>query len=216
MIEARRAVSLRSKKFAKKGCAMRVTMIDNFDSFTFNLVDYLRRLECQVRVYRNDVPVEIVAASEPELLVLSPGPSIPANAGHLMDYIDQLHRHTAILGVCLGHQALIEYFGGTLRVLPRPYHGKQSLIEHCGTGIYQDLPSPLPVGRYHSLVGERIPEVFEVTATWEDVVMGLRHRTLPIEGVQFHPESILTMEDNHGLRLLANVLAGVEAAKTTV
>jgi anthranilate synthase/aminodeoxychorismate synthase-like glutamine amidotransferase len=133
-----------------------------------------------------------------------------------MDYIDQMHRHTAILGVCLGHQALIEYFGGTLRVLPRPYHGKQSLIEHGGTGIYQDLPSPLPVGRYHSLVGERIPEVFEVTATWEDVVMGLRHRTLPIEGVQFHPESILTMEDNHGLRLLANVLAGVEAAKTTV
>jgi anthranilate synthase component 2 len=185
---------------------MRVTVIDNFDSFTFNLVDYLRRLECDVKVYRNDVPVDIVAASQAELLVLSPGPSIPANAGNLMAYIDYFHPHTPIFGVCLGHQAMIEYFGGTLRVLPRPYHGKQSLIEHCGTGIYQNLPSPLPVGRYHSLVGERIPEVLQVTATWEDVVMGVRHRTLPLEGVQFHPESILTMENNHGLRLLGNLL----------
>ena len=195
---------------------MNVTVIDNFDSFTFNLVDYLRRLECRVRVYRNDVPVEVVAASDPALLVLSPGPSMPKNAGYLMDYIEHMHQSTPILGVCLGHQALIESFGGTLRVLPRPYHGKQSLIEHNGTGIYSDLPSPLPVGRYHSLVGERIPEVFEVTATWEGIAMGIRHRTLPIEGVQFHPESILTMEDHHGLRLLANVLAGVEAEKSQV
>lgn len=195
---------------------MQVTVIDNFDSFTFNLVDYFRRLECQVRVYRNDIPVDIVAASQPDVLVLSPGPSIPAKAGNLLGYIDQFHRHTPIFGVCLGHQAMIEYFGGSLRLLPRPYHGKQSLIEHCGSGIYSDLPSPLPVGRYHSLVGERIPEVFEVTATWEDVVMGIRHRTLPIEGVQFHPESILTMEDNHGLRLLGNLLALVEANRKTV
>ncbi len=193
---------------------MRITMIDNFDSFTFNLVDYFRRLECEVRVYRNDVPVDIVAASDPDLLVLSPGPSTPSNAGNLISYIDQLHAQVPIFGVCLGHQALIEYFGGTLRVLPRPYHGKQSLIEHGGTGLYQDLPSPLPVGRYHSLVGETIPEVLEVTATWKDVAMGLRHRTLPIEGVQFHPESILTMEDHHGLRLLANLIAGVETAKS--
>ena len=193
---------------------MRVTMIDNFDSFTFNLVDYLRRLSCDVRVYRNDVPVDIVAASEPDLLVLSPGPSTPRNAGNLLAYIDQMHQHVPILGVCLGHQALIEAFGGTLRVLPRPYHGKQSLIEHHGTGIYRDLPSPLPVGRYHSLVGETIPDVFEVTATWEDVAMGIRHRHLPLEGVQFHPESILTMEDNHGLRLLANLLEDVEAMTT--
>jgi anthranilate synthase/aminodeoxychorismate synthase-like glutamine amidotransferase len=188
---------------------MRITVIDNFDSFTFNLVDYFRRLDAHVKVYRNDVPIDIVAASQADLLVFSPGPSIPAKAGNLMAYIDHFHRHTAILGVCLGHQALIEYFGGTLRVLPRPYHGKQSLIEHCGTGIYRDLPSPLPVGRYHSLVGERIPSVLEVTAMWEDVVMGVRHRTLPIEGVQFHPESILTMEHNHGLRLLGNLLATV-------
>ncbi len=190
---------------------MRVTMIDNFDSFTFNLVDYLRRLDCEVRVYRNDVPVDIVAASDPQLLVLSPGPSIPANAGNLLAYIDQLHQQVPILGVCLGHQALIESFGGSLRVLPRPYHGKQSLIEHGGTGIYRDLPSPLPVGRYHSLVGEDIPDVFEVTATWEGIAMGIRHRSLPIEGVQFHPESILTMEDHHGLRLLANLLEDVDA-----
>ncbi len=188
---------------------MRVTMIDNFDSFTFNLVDYLRRLDCEVRVYRNDVPVDIVAASDPELLVLSPGPSIPKNAGNLLAYIDQLHQRVPILGVCLGHQAMIEYFGGKLRVLPRPYHGKQSLIEHDGAGIYRDLPSPLPVGRYHSLVGENIPDVFEVTATWEGLAMGIRHRSLPLEGVQFHPESILTMEDNHGLRLLANLLEDV-------
>jgi anthranilate synthase/aminodeoxychorismate synthase-like glutamine amidotransferase len=190
---------------------MRVTMIDNFDSFTFNLVDYLRRLSCDVRVYRNNVPVDIVAASNPELLVLSPGPSTPRNAGNLMAYIDQLHPHVPILGVCLGHQALIEAFGGTLRVLPRPYHGKQSLIEHGGTGIYRDLPSPLPVGRYHSLVGDTIPDVLEVTSTWEGIAMGIRHRRLPLEGVQFHPESILTMEDNHGLRLLANVLEDIDA-----
>jgi anthranilate synthase/aminodeoxychorismate synthase-like glutamine amidotransferase len=192
--------------------SMRVTVIDNFDSFTFNLVDYFRRLECQVKVYRNDVPVEIVESSQPDLLVLSPGPSTPANAGNLMAYIDHFHRTRAIFGVCLGHQGLIEYFGGSLRVLPRPYHGKQSLIEHCGNGIYRDLPSPLPVGRYHSLIGDRIPEVLEVTATWGDVVMGVRHRTLPVEGVQFHPESILTMENNHGLRLIGNLLAAVTAA----
>jgi anthranilate synthase component 2 len=191
---------------------MRVTVIDNFDSFTFNLVDYFRRLECQVRVYRNDIPVEVVAASAPDLLVLSPGPSTPRNAGHLMDYIDYFHRLRPVFGVCLGHQAMIEYFGGSLQVLPRPYHGKQSFIEHCGTGIYRDLPTPLPVGRYHSLIGERIPEVLEVTATWGDVVMGVRHRTLPVEGVQFHPESILTMENSHGLRLIQNLLASVAAA----
>ena len=194
---------------------MRVTVVDNFDSFTFNLVDYFRRLKCQVQVYRNDVPVDIVASSEADLLVLSPGPSIPANAGHLMDYIGHFHRILPILGVCLGQQALIEYFGGTLRVLPRPYHGKQSLIEHTGTGIYRDLPSPLPVGRYHSLVGDQIPDVLEVTATWEDVAMGVRHRTLPVEGVQFHPESILTMEDNHGLRLIGNLLDDVAASRAT-
>lgn len=193
---------------------MRVTVIDNFDSFTFNLVDYFRRLECQVRVYRNDVPVEIVEASQPDLLVLSPGPSIPANAGNLLAYIDHFHGSHPVFGVCLGHQALVEYFGGTLRVLPRPYHGKQSLIEHCGEGIYRGLPSPLPVGRYHSLVGEGIPEVLDVTATWGDVVMGVRHRTLPVEGVQFHPESILTMEDNHGLRLIGNLLASVASASS--
>jgi anthranilate synthase component 2 len=195
---------------------MRVTVIDNFDSFTFNLVDYLRRLDCQVRVYRNDVPVDLVAASKPDLLVFSPGPSIPKNAGYLMDYIDRLHSHVPIFGVCLGHQAMIEYFGGTLRVLPRPYHGKQSLIEHSGTGIYRDLPSPLPVGRYHSLVGDHIPEVFEVTATWEGMAMGIRHRTLPLEGVQFHPESILTMEDNHGLKLLANLLTDVASTHAPI
>ncbi|GIX46222.1 MAG: glutamine amidotransferase [Candidatus Tectimicrobiota bacterium] len=189
----------------------RVTVIDNFDSFTFNLVDYLRRLGCAVRVFRNDIPVEMVAASQPELLVLSPGPSTPAKAGYLMAYIDAFHRTVPIFGVCLGHQALIEYFGGSLRVLPRPYHGKQSLIEHCGTGIYRGLPSPLPVGRYHSLVGDRIPEVLAVTAWYGDVVMGVRHRQLPIEGVQFHPESILTMENNHGLRLLDNLLASLPA-----
>jgi anthranilate synthase component 2 len=195
---------------------MRVTVIDNFDSFTFNLVDYLRRLEAQVRVYRNDVPVEIVAASQPDLLMFSPGPSIPANAGNLLAYIDHFHGSKPLFGVCLGHQAIIEYFGGSLRVLPRPYHGKQSLIEHSGEGIYHDLPSPLPVGRYHSLVGERIPEVLEVTATWGEVVMGVRHRTLPVEGVQFHPESILTMENNHGLRLIGNLLASVATTSSAI
>ena len=99
---------------------MNITMIDNFDSFTFNLVDYFRRLDCTVRVYRNDIPVDIVAASEPDLLVFSPGPSTPANAGNLLAYIDHFHPHVPLFGVCLGHQAMIEYFGGTLRVLPPP------------------------------------------------------------------------------------------------
>ena len=193
---------------------MNITMIDNFDSFTFNLVDYFRRLECAVRVYRNNIPVDIVAASEPDLLVFSPGPSTPSNAGNLLAYIHHFHQHVPLFGVCLGHQAMIEYFGGTLRVLPRPYHGKQSEIDHHGQGIYEDLPSPLPVGRYHSLVGDVIPDVFDVTATWGDVVMGVRHRSLPIEGVQFHPESILTMENSHGLRLLGNLLAGVAEASS--
>lgn len=188
---------------------MRITVIDNFDSFTFNLVDYFKRLQCTVRVYRNDVSVDMVEDSEPDLLVFSPGPSTPARAGNLMKYINYFHFTTPLLGVCLGHQAMIEYFGGSLRVLPRPYHGKQSLIDHCGNGIYEGLPSPLPVGRYHSLVGECIPDVLEITATWGDIVMGVRHRSLPVEGVQFHPESILTMEDHHGLRLLGNALAAV-------
>ena len=193
---------------------MRVTVIDNFDSFTFNLVDYLKRLDCTVQVYRNNIPVDIVAASPADLMVFSPGPSTPSNAGNLLAYIDAFHRDMPLFGVCLGHQAFIEYFGGSLRVLPRPYHGKQSQIEHHGQGIYSGLPSPLPVGRYHSLVGERIPEVFEITATWGEVVMGVRHRSLPIEGVQFHPESILTMEDNHGLRLLGNLLASVATRRS--
>jgi anthranilate synthase/aminodeoxychorismate synthase-like glutamine amidotransferase len=193
---------------------MRVTVIDNYDSFTFNLVDYFRRLGCTVKVYRNDLPVEVITASGPELLVLSPGPSTPSQAGNLLSYIDYFHRDVPIFGVCLGHQALIEYFGGSLRVLPRPYHGKQSDIDHCGEGIYQGLPSPLPVGRYHSLVGDHIPPVLEITATWNDVVMGVRHRFLPLEGVQFHPESILTMEHNHGLILLKNLLTSIFTEST--
>ncbi len=189
-------------------------MIDNFDSFTFNLVDYIEQLGCKVTVYRNDVDPAVIAEVNPDLIVISPGPSVPKNAGNLMTMIDLYHQKYPIFGVCLGLEALIEYFGGSLKFV-KPVHGKASAMQHDGKTIFSGLDPNFPAGRYHSLVADQVPECFEISAKCEGefspispprLVMAIRHKTLPIEGVQFHPESVLTMKGKNGFRLMENVI----------
>ncbi len=177
---------------------MRALMVDNYDSFTYNLVGYMRSLGWEVETVRNDVWVE----TEFDLLVLSPGPGRPREAGMLMRYIEKYHAVKPIFGVCLGLQSLNEFFGGTLKYV-RPVHGKARKIRHDGKGVFRALPNPMNVGRYHSLAVDRLGENLEISAASSDgIVMGLRHRNLPIEAVQFHPESVLTPQ---GLRLMENL-----------
>jgi anthranilate synthase component II len=185
-----------------------VVVIDNYDSFTYNLVQYLGELGAEVRVMRNDaVSVEQVAAAKPDSIVISPGPGRPEEAGITMSLIRALGEGTPILGVCLGHQAIGAVFGGAVVRAGVPMHGKTSTIVHNGRGVFNGIEGPFVASRYHSLVvsEENFPADLEVTArTREDgVVMGLRHRRWPVHGVQFHPESILTGE---GHRLLRNFL----------
>jgi anthranilate synthase/aminodeoxychorismate synthase-like glutamine amidotransferase len=187
---------------------VRVVVVDNYDSFTYNLVQYLLELGAAVEVFRNDkVTVEELLGSGYDACVVSPGPCTPKEAGISKEVCRRLpEAGVPVLGVCLGHQALAEAFGGTV-VRHHPVHGKEALVHHDGKGIYEGLANPLLAGRYHSLVvAEPLPSCFERSAWGEGVVMGIRHRTLPAEGVQFHPESILTPE---GLALLGNFLAGV-------
>lgn len=186
---------------------MRVLVIDNYDSFTFNLVQYLGELGAEVEAVRNDIrPVDELLAEGYDRLVVSPGPCTPDDAGVSLEIIPAFaEAGTPVLGVCLGHQALVQTFGGTV-VQGEPIHGKSAAIEHDGQSIYEGLPHPLTVGRYHSLVAGDIPEVLEVTSSYEDVVMGVRHRDLPAEGVQFHPESVLTP---YGKKMIATFI-GVE------
>jgi anthranilate synthase/phosphoribosyltransferase len=187
---------------------MKVLVLDNFDSFTYNLVDFFRQLGCGVKVYRNTAPLEALEQEDFDLLVLSPGPSVPRNAGNLMAVIDRFHERKPILGVCLGHQALIEYFGGTLANIA-PVHGKSVPIEHDGRGVFTGLEQGIHIARYHSWAGAVIPNDLEVTARSADgVVMAVRHKRLPIEGIQFHPESVLSMRNDAGMRLLRNVVEG--------
>ena len=186
---------------------MRVLVIDNYDSFTFNLVQYLGELGAAVEVFRNDaVDVAGIRARRPDALVLSPGPCTPDEAGVTLEAVRSLAGELPILGVCLGHQAIGQAFGGRVVRNFRIVHGKSSPVHHRGTGIYAGIPSPFEAGRYHSLVVDRrsLPASLRVTS-WTDggEVMGLRHRSLDVEGVQFHPESILT---GAGKRLLANWL----------
>jgi len=183
-------------------------MLDNFDSFTYNLVDFFRQLGCTVKVYRNTVEAEALAQVEFDMLVLSPGPSVPHNAGNMMQIIGRFYREKPILGVCLGHQALIEFFGGTLANIT-PVHGKAVQIDHDGRGIFTGLEPDCEVARYHSWAGDTIPPEFEVSARSKDgVVMAIRHKRLPIEGIQFHPESVLSMKNQAGMRMLRNVVEG--------
>ena len=180
-------------------------MIDNYDSFTYNLVQYLGELGADVEVIRNDkATVEELLERKPDRFVVSPGPCTPKEAGISVDAIRAFaEAGTPVLGVCLGHQSLVEAFGGKV-VRGDPIHGKDAEVEHDGRSIYEGLSNPLVAGRYHSLVVDReLPEVFEVSSTYGDVVMGVRHRELPAEGVQFHPESVLTPD---GKRLLENFL----------
>ena len=191
---------------------MRLLMVDNYDSFTFNLVQYLQELGEEVKVVRNDeLDVAGIAALAPERIVISPGPCTPNEAGVSLAVLEQLGARIPIFGVCLGHQSLGQAFGGRVVRAGRIMHGKTSMIHHTGRGVFAGLPSPFEATRYHSLVVERssLPECLEVTAWTEnpdgsvEEIMGLRHRSLPVEGVQFHPESILTQ---HGHDLLRNVL----------
>ncbi|PTU32614.1 anthranilate synthase component II [Stenotrophobium rhamnosiphilum] len=189
-----------------------IVMIDNYDSFTYNLVQYFGELGAEVQVHRNDkITVDEVAALRPSHIILSPGPCTPNEAGICLALIDQLKGKFPILGVCLGHQSIGQAFGGTVKRAREVMHGKVSPIHHSDIGVFKGLPSPYTATRYHSLIVEKsdLPECLEVTAWTQhadgsrDEIMGMRHKTLPIEGVQFHPESILT---EHGHALLRNFL----------
>jgi len=187
-------------------------LIDNYDSFTYNLFQYFGELGQEVRVERNDaLDVEAIATMRPEHIVISPGPCTPNEAGISIDVIRRFAGEIPILGVCLGHQAIGQAFGGHIVRADRVMHGKLSPVFHDARGLYRDLPNPFEATRYHSLLIERdtLPACLEITAkTWEDEIMGVRHRDFagthaPLEGVQFHPESIMTGE---GKRILANFL----------
>jgi anthranilate synthase component 2 len=182
-------------------------MIDNYDSFTYNLVQYLGELGEDVRVFRNDqITVADIEAMRPEHIVISPGPCTPNEAGVSVETIQKLAGKIPILGVCLGHQSIGQAFGGRIIRARLLMHGKTSMVHHNNLGVFRGLPNPFEATRYHSLVIERasLPECLEITAWTEDgEIMGVRHKRLPVEGVQFHPESILTQ---HGHELLANFL----------
>ena len=184
-------------------------MIDNYDSFTYNLVQYLGELGADVQVYRNDaITLDEVAALAPSQIVVSPGPCTPSEAGISVALIQRFAGKVPILGVCLGHQAIGQAFGGRIVRAQRVMHGKLSPVAHDNRGVFGGVPSPFSVTRYHSLAIERasVPPDLEVTATADDgEIMGVRHRHLPVEGVQFHPEAILT---EHGKRMLGNFLEG--------
>ncbi|WP_323123133.1 aminodeoxychorismate/anthranilate synthase component II [Burkholderia alba] len=188
-------------------------MIDNYDSFTYNLVQYFGELGEDVRTYRNDeITLDEIAKLDPATLCLSPGPSNPQHAGITLDVLREFAGKKPILGVCLGHQAIGEAFGGRVVRAQTIMHGKVSRIETDGRGVFADLPRHFDVTRYHSLAVEResLPDCLEISAWTDDgEIMGLRHKTLPIEGVQFHPESILS---EHGHALLENFLKQSRAA----
>ena len=187
-------------------------LLDNYDSFTYNVYQLLTNLGAEVEVVRNDVTtVDEIRAKKYKGIVISPGPGLPKDAGITEDVIRELGTETPILGICLGHQAIGEVFGGRVVRAGEIVHGKASPIRHSGTGLYRDIPNPTEVARYHSLIiaRENLPDVLDVTSQLDDgTIMGVRHKTLPIEGIQFHPESILTPE---GRRMMQNYLTDIGA-----
>jgi anthranilate synthase/aminodeoxychorismate synthase-like glutamine amidotransferase len=195
---------------------VRILVVDNYDSFVYNLVQELGELGAAPIVFRNDaIDVEGIRAQRPDAILISPGPGRPIDGGVSLDAIRQLGGEIPLLGVCLGHQCIGEVFGGSVVAAPHLMHGKTSEIHHDGLGIFAGLPDPFVATRYHSLVvsPDSVPKELMVTATSTDgVIMGLRHRELPIEGVQFHPESVLTVS---GPALLGNFLAQVAGAPAT-
>jgi anthranilate synthase/aminodeoxychorismate synthase-like glutamine amidotransferase len=200
----------------------RVLVIDNYDSFVYNLVQYLGELGAEPVVRRSDTTLDEAVALEPDAVLISPGPGRPEDAGLSNDAILHFAGKVPVLGVCLGHQCIGQLYGGRVVRAPEVMHGKTSFVRHGGTGVFAGLPDPLEATRYHSLVVERdgLPAELEVTADTDDgVIMGLRHRTLDVEGVQFHPESILTAVDRAGHQIVANVLRlcrGRDRASNTV
>jgi anthranilate synthase component II len=185
-----------------------ILLLDNYDSFTYNLAQYLGELGCRVEVHRNDrISVEQIAQRKPERIVISPGPCTPQEAGISVELVRKLAGKIPILGVCLGHQAIGAAFGGKIIRAPKLFHGKTSQIRHDGSGVFRGLPNPFTATRYHSLIVERksLPAELQVTAeTDDDIIMGLQHRQYPLMGVQFHPESVLT---DSGKQLLKNFLS---------
>ena len=179
----------------------KVLFIDNFDSFTYNLVDDFCKRDCEAKVYRADTSIEdlkkVADAFKPDLLVISPGPGTPATAGVTLAAIDYFKDKLPVFGVCLGHQSIVEYFGGKVGHAPEPVHGKPSRVTHNGQGVFAGVENPLQAGRYHSLCALTMPDCLE------SVNMGIKHKTLPIYGVQFHPESILTPA---GGKIIENIL----------
>ena len=185
-----------------------IVVIDNYDSFTYNLVQYLGELGEEVRVFRNDeVTLEEIRALGPDQIVISPGPGDPNDGGISNDVIRELGQTTPVLGVCLGHQCIGQVYGGVVSRAPRLMHGKTSSVYHQGRGLFNGIPSPFRATRYHSLIVEEpLPECLEITAfTRDGEVMAVRHKEHPVVGVQFHPESILT---EHGKRILRNFIEG--------
>jgi anthranilate synthase/aminodeoxychorismate synthase-like glutamine amidotransferase len=184
-----------------------ILLIDNYDSFTYNLADLFGQLGAEVRVIRNDaISPDEAEALAPSHLVVSPGPGRPSDAGNTVPIVERLSGKVPMLGVCLGHQAIVEAFGGEVGFARELVHGKATLVAHDGSGLFAGIDGEFLAGRYHSLAATRVPDVFEVTATAADgEVMAIRHRELPVAGVQFHPESVLTPE---GKTIAKNFLEG--------
>jgi len=192
----------------------KVLFIDNFDSFTYNLVDDFCKRNCLAKVYRADITLEELRALSdefgPDLLLISPGPGTPDTAGVTLSAIDYFKDKLPIFGVCLGFQSIVQYFGGKIGHAPEPIHGKPSRVTHNQKGLFAGVENPLQAGRYHSLCAVELPDCLEQTARFEQIVMGVRHKELPIFGVQFHPESILTPA---GGKVIENALSMATANK---
>ena len=193
----------------------KILFIDNFDSFTYNLVDDFCKRNCEAKVYRADTELEelkiIADEFKPDLLLISPGPGSPDDAGVSLLALDYFKDKLPIFGVCLGHQIIVQYFGGKVGHAPKPMHGKPSRITHNQKDIFAGVENPLQAGRYHSLCALELPDCLEKTAEFDGIVMAVRHKELPIFGVQFHPESILTPA---GGKIIENVLSIAEQYKT--
>jgi anthranilate synthase/aminodeoxychorismate synthase-like glutamine amidotransferase len=195
----------------------KVLFIDNFDSFTYNLVDDFCKRNCKAKVYRADTNLEdlktVAAKFDPDLLVISPGPGTPDTAGVSLSAVGYFKDKLPIFGVCLGHQVVVQYFGGKIGHAPEPVHGKPSRVTHNEKGLFAGVENPLQAGRYHSLVAVEVPQCLEKTAEFEGIIMGVQHKELPIFGVQFHPESILTPA---GGKIIENVLAIATSRKQEI
>ena len=190
-----------------------ILLIDNYDSFTYNLYQYIGVFQEAIKVVRNDkITIEEIKTMQPERIILSPGPKSPKEAGICMEVVKEFYDKIPILGICLGHQCIGEAFGGTVSYAKKLYHGKQSEISHDGTGLFEGIDSPIKVARYHSLAVQKqdLPECLKVTAVTEDgEIMAMEHRDFPVYGLQFHPESIYTQ---HGKRIIENFLFSCRTA----